>query len=67
MPNLKLLKEVMDDSGMTKVTIAKRAGIERVTLYNRLAGSGEFTASEIIGLSKALHMTKALRDQIFLT
>lgn len=47
--------------------IAKKGGIARETLYNRLNGIGEFTASEIVGLSYALKLTKRQRDEIFLT
>ena len=61
-----MLKNTIDDSGMTMVAISKKSGIRRETLYNRLAGVGDFTASEIVGLSKALKMTKTERDQIFL-
>lgn len=45
--------------------LASNSGIERTTLYNRLAGIGEFTASEIDGLSRALRLTKPQRDAIF--
>ena len=48
MPNLELLKEKISDSGMTMVAIAERSDIDRATLYNRLAGKGEFTATEIV-------------------
>ena len=67
MPDVKLLIDKMDASGMTKVAIAEKTGIERATLYNRLKGKGEFSASEIVSLSSALHLTKAERDKIFLS
>lgn len=67
MPDIKRLKDVISDSGMTMVAIANKTGIERTTLYNRLAGIGEFTASEIVALSRVLHLTKSERDQIFLS
>jgi AcrR family transcriptional regulator len=63
--DLEKLKEVIDDSGMTMTAIAAKSGIERGTLYNRLGGKGEFTVSEIIGLSEVLRLTKAERDNIF--
>ena len=66
MPNLELLKEKISDSGMTMVAIAERSNIDRTTLYNRLAGKGEFTATEIVGLARTLRMTAKERDQIFL-
>ena len=67
MPDIETLKCKMTDSGMTMVSIAKKSGILRETLYNRLNGIGEFTASEIIGLSEALHLSKKERDDIFLS
>jgi predicted transcriptional regulator len=66
MANIEMLKNVIDDSGMTMVAISKKSGIRRETLYNRLAGVGDFTASEIVGLAKALKLSKTERDQIFL-
>lgn len=65
MVNIELLKQDIDESGMTMVSIASKSGMLRETLYNRLAGKGEFTASEIAGLTDALHMTQARRDFIF--
>lgn len=66
MVNIQLLKEKINDSGMTMVAISKKTGILRATLYNRMNGIGEFTASEIVGLTKCLHLTKRERDDIFL-
>lgn len=67
MVNIKLLEQKIDDSGMTMMAIAEKTGILRATLYNRLKGVGEFTASEIVALTKVLHLTKPERDEIFLT
>lgn len=67
MVNLEELKKEIADSGMTMVAIAKKSGISRVTLYNRLDGVGEFTASEIVGISSALHLSKPRREEIFFT
>lgn len=68
MPNIELLKEKMNESGMTMVAIAEKSGISRETLYNRINyGRGEFLASEITGLTKALGLTRSERDKIFLT
>ena len=60
------LLPIINDSDMTKTAIAKKAGMDRGTLYNRLAGKGEFTASEIVGLTEALRLDKEQRDYIFL-
>lgn len=65
MVDIELLKQEIDESGLTMVAIAAKSGILRETLYNRLAGKGEFTASEIAGLTKALRLTKPRRDRIF--
>lgn len=66
MPNIDLLKKKITDSGMTVVAIAEKSDILRETLYNRLNGKGEFTASEIVGLTKALSLSRKDRDDIFL-
>lgn len=66
MADIELLKNIIENSGMTMSSIASKSGIVRETLYNRLNGVGEFTASEIVGLSKALRLSINERDQIFL-
>lgn len=66
MPNIELLKEKISDSGMTIKAITEKSGMDRVTFYNRLKGVGEFTASEIVGLSDTLRLTNAEREDIFL-
>lgn len=65
MPNIELLKEKISDSGITMVALANKSDILRETLYNRLAGVGEFTATEIVGLTEALNLSKAEREKIF--
>jgi DNA-binding phage protein len=47
------------------VAISEKSGIKRETLYQRLKGSGEFTASEIVGLVNALRLNKTQREAIF--
>lgn len=65
MTDIDALKAVITDSGMTMKAIAEKAGMVRETLYNRLNGIGEFTASEITGLCNALHLKKSDRERIF--
>lgn len=65
MVNLDLLKSIIDESGMTMVSISKKSGIKRETLYQRLKGVGEFTASEIVGLCFALKLSNDQRELIF--
>lgn len=66
MADIELLKNKIKSSGMTMSSVAKKSGIVRETLYNRLNGIGEFTASEIVGLSKTLRLSAEERDQTFL-
>lgn len=65
LPNLNKLQEVIDDSGMTMVSIAKKSGITRETLYNRMAGKGDFKLSEVLGLTRALKLSVKDRNSIF--
>ena len=66
MVNIDYLNEKIDSSGMTITAIARKSGILRETLYNRMSGKGDFTASEIVSLTNVLKLTKAERDKIFL-
>ena len=66
MPDIKMLKDNITDSGMTVKAVAEKSGILRETLYNRLKGVGEFTASEIVSLSNVLNLSQTERDDIFL-
>lgn len=65
MTNSELLREKIDESGMTMVAISKKTGIKRETLYNKLSGKSEFTASEMVALSQVLRLTMEERDAIF--
>ena len=57
MANVELLKEKINNSGMTVTAIADKSGILRETLYNRMK-SGNFYASEITSLTRVLHLTR---------
>lgn len=65
MANVKLLKEKIDESGMTVSAVAEKSGILRETLYNRMK-TGNFYASEIVSLTGVLRLTRKERDEIFL-
>jgi predicted transcriptional regulator len=65
MVDLERLKRIIDDSGITMVAVAKKTGILRETLYNRLAGRGEFTVSEVESISEVFHLSGQERDDIF--
>lgn len=66
MVNISLLKAKINESGMTMSSLARLSSIRRETLYNRINKKGEFTASEIVSLTRVLHLTKDERDSIFL-
>ena len=66
MVNIPLLKATIDDRGITIVKLSEKSGIDRATLYNRFNGKGEFTASEIMGITDALRLSNRERDSIFL-
>lgn len=65
MVNLKLLNEKVNNSGLKLYAIAEKSGIQQPTLARRLKGLGEVTASEIMGLCKALDINKQEREEIF--
>lgn len=65
MENVELLREKINNSGMTVTAIADKSGILRETLYNRMK-SGNFYASEITALTRVLHLARKERDVIFL-
>ena len=65
MTDFSLLKDKIQDSGMTMVAISKKSGILRETLYNRMNGVGDFTAREMMALSDTLKLSNSDRDAIF--
>lgn len=60
------LREIIEDSGMTLEALGRKSGVKPYTITRRLNGDGDFTAPEIVGLSKALKLTKTLQREIFL-
>ena len=66
MVDLERLRSIIVDSGMTLDAIGRKSGMKPYTLTRRLNGDGEFTASEITGLTKALHLKMSERNEIFL-
>ncbi len=65
MVNFELLNKKIKNSGMTVVAVAEKSGILRETLYNKLNGSSDFKASEILKLSSALGLSVDERNNIF--
>ena len=62
--NKQLLRDAIKDSGMSVTAVAKKRGMVRETLYNKIE-SGNFYASEILALTRALRLTREERDAIF--
>ena len=65
MLNTNLLREKINNSGITITALADKLGLTRETFYNRLANKSEFKASEIVKLTNILRLTKPERDAIF--
>jgi len=65
MADIQALRASITESGIPMAEVARRSGILRETLYNRLAGRGDFKASEIKALSETLHLSREQRDDIF--
>ena len=65
MADVQALKDSIKESGIPTAEVARRSGMLRETLYNRLAGRGDFKASEIVALTNVLHLTREQRDNIF--
>ena len=45
--------------------MAKKIGISRESLYNKLEKKSEFSVSEINSIQQILHLTNSARDVIF--
>lgn len=58
------LKERINESGMSIVSISRKTGMLRETFYNRMK-SGDFKLSEMCALTKVLNLSQSERDAIF--
>lgn len=65
MTNTKLLTQEIEKSGVTITFLSTVLKCSRNRIYAIMKGA-ECTASEIVGLSGALHLTEDTRDKIFL-
>lgn len=65
--NLKLLDKKIKSSGITIVHLAKSMDISRGALYNKLNGTTEFKVSEANLIFDILKLSKAEKEEIFLT
>ena len=59
------LDKVICESGLKLEAIARKMGINRVSLWNKIQGRTEFKASEITSLSQILNLSAEQRDDIF--
>ncbi len=66
MTNARLLKEKITAAGVTITFLAEHLKCSRNRIYSILDGA-ECSASEIVGLSEALHLTREERDAVFLS
>lgn len=64
MTDISALRRCIEEHGMSITFVAKRTGILRETLYNRMK-TGDFKISEISALSKVLNLSRDERDTIF--
>lgn len=65
MVNIELLKEKIEESGMTKEAICKKSGITKKTFYNRLK-KPDFKIEEAKALTETLRLSSAEMIDIFL-
>lgn len=65
MTNVALLKEAVNESGMTKKFIANKMGCCRARLYKILEGD-ECKVSEMMKLSEILRLSAKQQEDIFL-
>jgi len=65
MTDIKMLSDVIAESGMTKASIARKMGCSRPRLYTILNG-GECTVTEMVKLSDILRLTSKQKTDIFL-
>lgn len=66
MTNTTLLQDAISKSGVTVTWLAHELGISREGLYNKINGKTEFKASEVVSLTRLLHLNQTKREQIFL-
>ena len=65
MGDMKLLKELIERSGISLTNIAKQLNITYVALNNKLKGKYAFTLDEALVLKKILHLTQSEWDAVF--
>ena len=66
MVNIQKLKGVMTEKKINAEELAKRCGMDRATLYRRLAKSDDFTIKEVDSIVKVLGLSMEETNSIFL-
>lgn len=57
---------IIDNSGVSRVNVARRLGITSKSLYNKLEGKTDFKAEEIITVAEMFRLTREEVGDIFL-
>lgn len=65
MVDFEKLNGAIEQSGMKVSAISKKVGINRTSLYNKISGKTEFSASEIESISDVLRLSVKERNEIF--
>ena len=65
MADMEMLKQRIDESGCKLGYLALNMGLSRAGLYKKLNGDCEFKVSEVLSISRLLHLSDADRDSIF--
>lgn len=63
--NPKLLKEIIEESGIKLKFLALKLGLSPYGLNRKIEGYTEFKNSEIIVLCETLQIANCIRDKIF--
>lgn len=63
--NMDLLKTEIEKSGMPMTTLSERSGVPRATIYYRLEHPETWKVNEMLGVSKALKLTRSQQVAIF--
>ena len=66
MTNVEMLQNKIQTARVKRTALAAAMGVSMPTFYSRISGNSEFNASEIIALTRVLHLSKDERDAIFL-
>ncbi len=64
--DLQAFHSVLASKGMTKTELARNIGMDRATIYRKLATNGErFTVQEVNAIRRALRLDQQTANKIF--